>query len=126
MEVPACLGTEAHFRSSSGEAVMLTIPACQKWLRVALRLLAPAAAILCATPYCVAQGVDCPKTITVTEQIASLPGGWNSGQEALPHRFASITFFDGPPSESVSLPSDQQTTSGESRTDTWHFTGSRG
>jgi hypothetical protein len=65
--------------------------------------------------------VDCPRTIAVEQKPAAIPNSWTAADDGLPHRLASVTFFDGPPKEQASLVYDDTASAGKEWTGIWHF-----
>jgi hypothetical protein len=64
---------------------------------------------------------SCPATITVNQQLAKPVTGWKAGEDNMPHRLASVTFFDGPPEENASLVYDKLTRTAGKQIGTWRF-----
>ena len=58
----------------------------------------------------VQRGVEilCPPTINVEQRATTVPEGWEAGRSAAATRLATVTFFDGPPDERVSLKHDRE------------------
>lgn len=64
----------------------------------------------------------CPTSIAVRQNIAGVPQGWTSAVDSNARtELASVTFFDGPPSEQASLVYDSESHAGKKRTATWRF-----
>ena len=53
-------------------------------------------------------GNSCPQKIEVEQRLAAAPEGWDAAQTSATVELASVTFFDGPPSEKASLKYDSE------------------
>ena len=65
--------------------------------------------------------VSCPDTITVKQKLAQPVSGWTEGSDELPNRFASVTFYAGPPEQKASLANQGETHSKGRDYATWNF-----
>ena len=66
--------------------------------------------------------MSCPPSVTVRQVADRVPDGWTSAIDANARTdVASVTFFDGPPSEDASLVYDSESRAGQKRIATWRF-----
>jgi hypothetical protein len=80
--------------------------------------------VLCAVPFLPvlsAETLTCPASIKTTQQLSSPVAGWKTSLDDAPQRLASVTFFDGPPTEQASLVYDDVKNVDGKRTATWRF-----
>jgi len=64
----------------------------------------------------------CPKTISVQQEITSLPSSWEAFPQALPYQLKSVSFFEGHPKEKVALVNDSsELLNDKNERDTWNF-----
>jgi hypothetical protein len=63
----------------------------------------------------------CPESISVEQKIVDSPTSWNVTYDTVPHRLASVTFYDGPPAEMASLAYDKQLKRKSEWTALWYF-----
>lgn len=63
----------------------------------------------------------CPARIDVHEQLSASVEGWTPMLDDVPHQFAGITFYDGPPREKASLVYDRITKAAGKQTAKWQF-----
>jgi len=66
--------------------------------------------------------ISCPASITVQQAIANTPPGWQASENRnLPTSLATVSFFDGPPSQEADLVYDHESRAGKERTAVWRF-----
>lgn len=63
----------------------------------------------------------CPATLATTQSAPSVPAGFTASVEAAPAPFMGLTFFDGKPSERVSLAPDEEKPGGGTLVSMWKF-----
>ena len=63
----------------------------------------------------------CPPKIEVEQRIGVIPKGWEAAQPTTTVSLASVTFFDGPPSEKASLKFDSEDTQKRDRVAFWNL-----
>jgi hypothetical protein len=68
-----------------------------------------------------AQNLQCPETIDVRQQLTMSVPGWTSIEDSVPHRLASISFYDGHPEDRVTLVPNTSKKSSERETSIWLF-----
>jgi hypothetical protein len=73
--------------------------------------MSPLPLTVCAAVFCAlaagAGPVECPRTISVRQEIAAAVPGWKTSLDDAPHRLAQVTFFEGLPEEKASLVYDR-------------------
>ena len=63
----------------------------------------------------------CPREIEVEQRVDVVPEGWNAAQTTATVALASVTFFDGPPSEKASLKFDSEDMQKRDRVASWNL-----
>jgi len=63
----------------------------------------------------------CPREIEVEQRVGVVPEGWNAAQTTATVALASVTFFDGPPSEKASLKFDSEDLQKRDRVASWNL-----
>ena len=63
----------------------------------------------------------CPQKIEVEQRVGVVPEGWNAAQTTATVALASVTFFDGPPSEKASLKFDSEDRQKRDRIALWNM-----
>ena len=63
----------------------------------------------------------CPREIEVEQRIGGIPEGWQAAQTTATVALASVTFFDGPPSEKASLKYDSEEMQKRDRVAFWNL-----
>ncbi len=63
----------------------------------------------------------CPQKIEVEQRVAAAPEGWEAAQATATVALASVTFFDGPPSEKASLKFDSEDLQKRDRVAFWNL-----
>lgn len=66
-------------------------------------------------------GNTCPQKIEVEQRVAAAPEGWEAAQSSATVELASVTFFDGPPSEKASLKFDSEDLQKRDRVAFWNL-----
>jgi len=68
-----------------------------------------------------ADEVRCPSTVGVDQKARSAPDGWSVSYDPSSHPFASVTFYDGRPEESMSLVHDSESKTTTQSAAVWRF-----
>jgi hypothetical protein len=63
----------------------------------------------------------CPQKIEVEQRVAASPEGWDAAQTTATVALASVTFFDGPPSEKAALKYDSEDVQKRDRVASWNL-----
>ena len=63
----------------------------------------------------------CPQKIEVEQRIVAAPEGWDTAQATATVALASVTFFNGPPSEKAALNFDSEDQQKRDWIAFWHF-----
>ena len=63
----------------------------------------------------------CPQKIEVEQRFAAAPEGWEAAQPTTTVSLASVTFFDGPPTEKASLKFDTEDMQKRDRVAHWNL-----
>jgi hypothetical protein len=65
--------------------------------------------------------LEVPATVSVREDVATVPAGWRAMSDDRPHVLACATFFDGPPEKQGSLVFEHESKRKDRIVRTWHF-----
>ena len=81
--------------------------------------------LLTAPASCLAQGIVCPKTVAVKQELAGVEPPWEALQEEVPSQLMSVTIFDGHPKQRATLVPDAEAKRNGNRVYTWHLASNR-
>ena len=63
----------------------------------------------------------CPQKIEVEQRVVAAPTGWDAAQTTATVALASVTFFDGPPSERAEVKYDSEDVQKRDRIGVWNL-----